>query len=60
MKYSELYKCIVYQRSYFLFWNPIVNTALGTSDQVVMGDVNRARLLLVILNEINKHSVDTH
>lgn len=57
MNYDELFNRVLYQRSYFLFWNPVVNAALGTSDQVLMGDVNRARLLLAILEEINKHSI---
>jgi len=57
MNYNELFNRVIYQRSYFLFWNPVVNKAVGTSDQVMMGDVNRARLLLAILEEINKHPI---
>lgn len=54
MNETELFYKIVYARSYFLFWNPIVNKFVGVNDEQVFGDINRARLLLVILNEINK------
>jgi hypothetical protein len=60
MTEDELFNKIVYARSYFLFWNPIVNKFVGTNDTQAFGDINRARLLLVILNEINKNSSNTH
>ena len=54
MTQQELYDKVVYQRSYFLFWNPIVNKAVGANDQALFGDANLIRLLLYMLQELTK------
>jgi len=60
MKNQQFLYQIIYARAYFLFWNPIVYNALGLSNEMVTADLNRAKLLLIMLQEINKCSNNTH
>lgn len=51
---TKTFNKIIYARAYFLFWNPIVNKIVGINDEEAFGDINRSRLLLIMLNELFK------